>query len=487
MKPKHFIAIFLALAVGMLPISSCDKPNSKQEHEPIYIEFDVENSEIAASEGDTLTVNFSLSGAVRANTVVSAEADADYTVKVNQTSTSKGSIELICPEVYSDGKLNVSVSDGTDYSFTKVLTIYHSEMVFPQGHEYKVSAEAGEVSVPLSANFGFKLQISASDGSEDASWITTNTKAAVQEQNIVFQVTENKSCSLRYATVSFSPANGSGRPFAEISIIQLPVSKYTFTVNEVSFDMVLVEEGIVEMEDKYWDVNFGQRVLLTHYYIGTTEVTQELWKAVMGKNPSSNKKANHPVDQVSWYNCISFTDKLKELTGMEFRLPTEAQWEFAARGGNLSKGYTYSGSDDLDEVAWYKSNSGSSTHEVAAKKPNELGLYDMSGNVSEWCYDFFGWYPTPLPFTENTIVYVDRIRPETDCDDYGTLPPFPQYDWDRCLRGGNYGQTATVLPVIYIGHFDPSSEYYRNGLRLALPLFPTTLPPLPEEPSRLDR
>ena len=135
------------------------------------------------------------------------------------------------------------------------------------------------------------------------------------------------------------------------------------------------------------------KVKLTNgYYIGKYEVTQEQWEKLMGSNPSKFKGANLPVEQVSWDDCKLFCNKL----GRWFRLPTEAEWEFAARGGNKSKGYIYSGSNNLDEVGWYDLNSGGKTHEVGQKTPNELGIYDMSGNVREWCFDYYRNYPLEL-------------------------------------------------------------------------------------------
>ncbi|MCH5178055.1 MAG: formylglycine-generating enzyme family protein [Prevotellaceae bacterium] len=170
----------------------------------------------------------------------------------------------------------------------------------------------------------------------------------------------------------------------------------TYTVNGVSFVMVAVEGGTFEMGS-----NEGMRhlqpvhsVTLSSYYIGQTEVTQALWEAVMGENPSFYFKGGDlPVDYVSWDNCQEFVAKLNELTGENFRLPTEAEWEFAAKGGNKSKGYTYSGSDEIDNVAWYIENCNQRPHSVGTKEANELGIYDMSGNAWEWCQDWYGFYP----------------------------------------------------------------------------------------------
>ena len=134
------------------------------------------------------------------------------------------------------------------------------------------------------------------------------------------------------------------------------------------------------------------QVTLKGFYICKYEVTQAEWKAVMGENPSDFKGDNLPVERVSWFDCQEFIRKLNELTGKNFRLPTEAEWEYAARGGRRSYGAKYAGDNDIDNVAWYDANSNSTTHPVGTKRANELGLYDMSGNVYEWCQDSYGDY-----------------------------------------------------------------------------------------------
>ena len=173
----------------------------------------------------------------------------------------------------------------------------------------------------------------------------------------------------------------------------------TFYANGVPFDMVEVRGGTFRMgatseqgSDALDNEKPVHSVTLSGYYIGKTEVTQALWEAVMGNNPSRFKGDNLPVDWVSWNDCQEFIRKLNALTGQHFRLPTEAEWEFACRGGNNSRGYKYSGSNNLGSVAWYDDNSGVKTHPVATKSPNELGIYDMSGNVWEWCADWYGDY-----------------------------------------------------------------------------------------------
>ena len=182
-------------------------------------------------------------------------------------------------------------------------------------------------------------------------------------------------------------------PTVSDNTISIPVK------DGISIDMVRVEAGTftmgatAEMKNPDVDEKPTHRVtLINDYYIGKYEVTQALWQTVMGNNPSYFKGDNLPVEQVSWKDCKKFLSKLNRITGKMFRLPTEAEWEYAARGGNKSRGYQYSGSNNLSDVAWYDDNSGNKTHAVGTKQPNELGIYDMSGNVLEWCQDRYGKY-----------------------------------------------------------------------------------------------
>ncbi len=172
----------------------------------------------------------------------------------------------------------------------------------------------------------------------------------------------------------------------------------SFNVKGVSFNMIQVKGGTFTMgatpeqgEAAKEDEKPSHSVTLSTYYIGETEVTQELYKAVMGENPSDQEGSNLPVVSVSCTDCEFFIDKLNKLTGRQFRLPTEAEWEYAARGGAKSKGYKYAGSDSLSNVAWFNDiNSG--LHPVKGKSPNELGIYDMSGSVDEYCSDDYAPY-----------------------------------------------------------------------------------------------
>ena len=231
-----------------------------------------------------------------------------------------------------------------------------------------------------------------------------------------------------------------------------------FTVNGVSFTMIPVEGGTFTMggtkEQGEW-VNYDElpvhEVTLSSFYIAQTEVTQELWYAVMGNNPSEYRDNwQNPVESVSWFDCYNFITELNRLTGKNFRLPTEAEWEFAARGGNSSNGYMYAGSNDIEEVAWYRVNSYLTPppmpHNVATKAPNELGLYDMSGSVFEWCQDFYGEY--------SSEAQVDPIGPES-----GT---------GRVMRGGAWDSDANQCRVSSRWGLASFIIDYNIGLRLAL-------------------
>ncbi|MCQ2206834.1 MAG: formylglycine-generating enzyme family protein [Paludibacteraceae bacterium] len=175
-----------------------------------------------------------------------------------------------------------------------------------------------------------------------------------------------------------------------------PVEKDSFSLKGTTYYMVKVEGGEFEMgatekekevADK--DEHPLHKVKINSFYIGQLEVTQKLWQDVMGENPSSHKGDLFPVENVSWNKCQEFLEKLNAATGQTFRLPTEAEWEYAAKGGKYTHNYLYAGSDDIEDVAWYNKNRGEGTHIVGTKNPNELNLYDMSGNVAEWCSD---WY-----------------------------------------------------------------------------------------------
>jgi formylglycine-generating enzyme required for sulfatase activity len=218
---------------------------------------------------------------------------------------------------------------------------------------------------------------------------------------------------------------------------------------EKLLEFVKVKGGTFTMGSKALEDATPHKVKVRTFYMQKTEVTQELWEAVMGSNPSSDQTSkDNPVTDVSWDDCQEFIKKLNSLTGKKHRLPTEAEWEYAARGGKLSKGYKYSGSDDLNEVAWYYVNSNDKVHPVAKKKPNELGIYDMSSNVLEWCADWYGDY--------NLKVLKDPNGPTN-----GTF---------KIMRGGSWDDSAERCLVARRDYGYPVGRSKYGGFRLCSPV-----------------
>ena len=223
--------------------------------------------------------------------------------------------------------------------------------------------------------------------------------------------------------------------------------------NGINIEMVKVEAGSFdmgatpEMENPWEDEKPVHRVTLTNnYYVGKYEITQALWQAVMGSNPSHFKGDALPVEQVSWKDCQKFITKLNRLTGKNFRLPTEAEWEYAARGGNKSRGYRYSGSNTIDDVAWYENDALSQTHPVGTKQPNELEIYDMTGNVMEWCQDWYGSYSSS-----------PQVNP--------TGAASGSY---RVVRGGGWSDSARGCRTSDRNLTSPGGRFSNLGLRLVL-------------------
>jgi formylglycine-generating enzyme required for sulfatase activity len=220
----------------------------------------------------------------------------------------------------------------------------------------------------------------------------------------------------------------------------------------MNIEMVYVQGGTFTMgctgeqgNDCYPGEGPVHQVTLSNFYMGKYEVTQAQWKAVMGSNPSNFKGDNLPVEKVSWNDVQEFIRKLNAQTGKHYRLPTEAEWEYAARGGNKSRKYKYSGSNALESVAWYGDNSGSTTHPVGTKSANELGIYDMSGNVWEWCSDWSGAYPASA---QNNPV--------------GALSGS-----DRVYRGGSWYIIAGSCRVAIRFDYSPGNSGSDLGFRLA--------------------
>jgi formylglycine-generating enzyme required for sulfatase activity len=228
--------------------------------------------------------------------------------------------------------------------------------------------------------------------------------------------------------------------------------------NNVAFDMLLVEGGNFDMGGADDEAIYREKpvhpVNLGSFYLGKYPVTQQVWQAVMGNNPSHFNGSQRPVERVSWRDTQEFIKKLNHMTKKHYRLPSEAEWEYAARGGihRQQDGYIYAGSDKLKEVGWYGGNSDGETKAVGLKYPNELGLYDMSGNVWEWCDDWFD---------EKYYQVCDKKWVVQD-------PQGPKQGVNRVIRGGGCLRAPRFCRVAYRLHYGPAYRYYDLGFRLAL-------------------
>jgi len=236
--------------------------------------------------------------------------------------------------------------------------------------------------------------------------------------------------------------------------------------SDISDNMVFVEGGTFTMgsNDGESDEKPTHKVTLSDFYLGKYEVTQREWREVMGKNPLFFKGDNLPVEMISWYDAVEFCNKISMKDGLKpcykidgknticnfdangYRLPTEAEWEYVARGGHKLSGYKYSGSNTINDVAWYENNSNSRTHSVGGKKPNELGIYDMTGNVWEWCWDWYGDY------SSSSV----------------TDPKGSSSGKSRILRGGSWRSKDRNNRLANRDRGNPDSRYSDSGFRVVV-------------------
>lgn len=286
-------------------------------------------------------------------------------------------------------------------------------------------------------------------------WSSSNNAVAKVGTNGVVTARGSGVC-----TITATANDGSGvKAECAVTVVAPKPETVTYTVRGVTFNMKLVKHGSFDMgsdaSGAYADEQPVHRVTISNdFYIGETEVTQALWRAVTGSIPMAGSSwistiglgNNYPAYYISWSDCQNFIEDLNDLTGLNFRMPTEAEWEYAAKGGNKSQGYTYSGSNTADDVAWYTGNSDGKTHPVATKEPNELGVYDMSGNVYEWCQDWYGNYSSGA---------------QTD-------PTGPSSGTYRVFRGGCWTHGAGNCRPSSRSRTSPSSAFNYLGLRLVL-------------------
>lgn len=408
------------------------------------------------------------------------------------TSKSNGaSLFLPAAGYFNDGSLNKAGSNGAYWSrsfFTgpnsgnysdRVCTLhfYSSNVNWYLGircagnsvRPVRVSTDAPSSSVPvtsitfdsssLTLEVGDTHTLSAVVAPQEATdksltWTSSdNDVATVSNDGVVTAVNAGTT------TITATANDDSGvKAECEVTVEELELEPIAYIVNGVTFVMIPVEHGTFEMGSNASDANSNEKpahivTISNDYYIGETEVTQALWKAVTGYSPTSGGSKwnsnygygdNYPAYYISWNDCQEFITKLNQLTGQKFRLPTEAEWEFAACGGNKSRGYTYCGSNTIGDAGWYANNSDDKTHPVATKVPNELGIYDMSGNLLEWCSDKYGSY------TSSAV----------------TNPTGPSSGSYRIYRGGSWYDDAESCRVAYRNSYTPDGRRSDIGLRL---------------------
>lgn len=315
----------------------------------------------------------------------------------------------------------------------------------------RITLDKTSVSIKPGSTTQLTATISPDNATDKSvTWSSSNTAVATVDNNGKVTAVKEGTATITVQSVS----NSSVKATCTVNVIG---ETRTFTVGGVTFTMKLVEAGTFQMggTEYSYEQPIHSVTISKDYYIGETEVTQALWKAVTGYSPTSGGSSwsssyglgdSYPAYYISYEDVQSFIKKLNSLTGENFRMPTEAEWEFAARGGNKSKGYNYSGSNTIGDVAWYDDNSSSTAHAVKTKAANELGIYDMSGNVWEWCSDWYGTYSSSA---------------QTD-------PTGPTTGTDRMNRGGSWNFNATRCRCANRGSVTPSYRSNYHGVRLAL-------------------
>lgn len=303
---------------------------------------------------------------------------------------------------------------------------------------YTVMAQGGELMIHVTANTKYSV-----DSEND--WL----EVAVTEEGLKVVYARNYKMQSRSSVITLHIGDSD----KSVMINQESCAWYE------SFEMVEVEGGTFYMGAQKVDANGNNydanayaiespvhQVQLNDFSIGKFEVTQEQWETAMGSNPSAIIGKNMPVESVSWEDVQMFIEKLNQASGLNYRLPTEAEWEFAARGGNLSNGYLYSGYSVIGACAWYYSNCGSTTHDIGTKEANELGIFDMTGNVREWCNDWFDYYDSS----------------------FAADPQGPSYGSMKVNRGGSWTSPFVNCRNSY-RHIDYPNEAAQDlGFRLVL-------------------
>ena len=396
-------------------------------------------------------------------------SNASWTVSNNTTSwltvspasgSNDGTVNVTAANNSSENKreTTISVSGG---GITKTISVTQETFYLTVSPLTLIFSSSGEQK-PFTITSNTSWNVS----SNPSTWLTIAPVSGSNDRTVTVTASANSSTSQRTATITVS--GGGITPIIDVNQAAITFNNYTETTNGLNLEMIAVLGGTFTMgctseqgDDCLENETPTHQVTLNNFYIGKYEVTQGQWKAVMGNNPSCYQKGdNYPVESVSWedivgtsgatmviknitYYANGFIYTLNQLTGKQYRLPTEAEWEYAARGGNESGSYKYSGSNSVGNVAWYWdnipsqpfSNSRYGTQPVGTKASNELGIYDMSGNVGEWCSDWFGDYSSNAQ----------------------TNPTGPSSGSRRVVRGGGWDSGARYVRVSVRGIIGPSS------------------------------
>ena len=447
---KKLFTLFIVAATLFIVIMGCSKDDS------IEVTLNVDKTELLLdSDGGErlLTISCNMYWLITDTsdwcTIDITAGTEDCTVKVN----------VDAYDGWEDRSTVLTVTSGDK---TETITVIQSSMkrLELDARDFNASAWGDTVFVNVNSNCDYVVIIPT----EFSNWISElPSSRSITERAYSFVVSKNEDYAPRRGYVVFS----GNSVMDTISIVQFPLQVASFTekVAGVEFQMIYVEGGTFRMgateeqgDDAYDREKPVHSVTLSDYYIGKFEVTQGLWEVVMGTTISEQRDktdaslwlngvgTDYPMYHVNWDEAQEFCKKLSELTGRKSALPTEAQWEYAARGGKYSRGYKYSGSNDIEDVAWYGYNSNFSTHPVGTKYPNELGVYDMSGNVWEWCHD---WY--------------DSYNSEEQTDPMG-----PSSGFLRSVRGGSIQFGAVEDRLTFRNKSEANRRTPDYGFRVAL-------------------